>query len=220
MNSPSTCRRWHSVIIPLAKIHTTPSRGRIPSTRESTSIIGRTLPPLASLLVLLQPSELDGSLLLTPELMSGAANEDIFERRLAHRKRLDLSGKRFHHIGDKAVAFWQARSAPGFRARSCPHENELECALPAEPASCAASSSTTSPPISLFNSAGVPSATRLPSFMMASRSQRSASSIRVRRHQHGDVFFIAQHLQILPQIASCAPGRARWLVRRATALPG
>ena len=44
--------------------------------------------------------------------------------------------------------------------------------------SLAVSKSTTSPPIADFSSAGEPSATRLPSFRMASRSQCSASSIR------------------------------------------
>ena len=35
--------------------------------------------------------------------MSGAANENVFERRLAHRDRLDLSGKSLDDFGDKAV---------------------------------------------------------------------------------------------------------------------
>ena len=42
MNNPSTVADGgHSVIIPLEKIHATPSKGTIPNTKESTSIMTR-----------------------------------------------------------------------------------------------------------------------------------------------------------------------------------
>ena len=42
MNNPSTVADGgHRVIIPLAKIHATPSKGTIPNAKESTSIIAR-----------------------------------------------------------------------------------------------------------------------------------------------------------------------------------
>ena len=39
-----------------------------------------------------------------PEFMSGTANENIFQRRLADGDGFNLSGKGFHHVGDKTVA--------------------------------------------------------------------------------------------------------------------
>src|ERR1039458_202846 len=110
MNKPSTV-----VIIPFMSVHTTPSKGRMPSTREITSIIESTLPPVNSCqlpvascqskpgFMLWNRASFSFLSLFAPELVSGAANEDVLERRLAHRERLDLSGESLDHFGDKAV---------------------------------------------------------------------------------------------------------------------
>ena len=36
--------------------------------------------------------------------MAGAVDENIFQRRLAYRNRLNLAGKRLDHISDETVA--------------------------------------------------------------------------------------------------------------------
>src|ERR1700680_564568 len=47
MKRPSTvAENGQRPIMPLTKIHTTPAKGSTPSTRESTRIMGRKLPPL------------------------------------------------------------------------------------------------------------------------------------------------------------------------------
>src|SRR5579862_2274837 len=105
MKSPSTVHEnGQSTIMPLRKIQTTPTNGTRPSTRESTRIIGRKLPPL----LLFRFFLFQGSCrfpLFTPKLMPGAVNEYIFESRLAHGNRLNLAGKSFDQVGNEAMAF-------------------------------------------------------------------------------------------------------------------
>jgi hypothetical protein len=109
--------------------------------------------------------------------VSGAANEDVFQRRLAHRYCLDLSGEGLDNFGDEAVCAF-ALDAHLILQNGGLHVKARTDALGQQSRVVGRVQQTTSPPISLFNSVGVPSATRLPSFMMARRSQRSASSIR------------------------------------------
>ena len=52
----------------------------------------------------------------------------------------------------------------------------------------------------------MPNATRLPSFRMARRSQRSASSIKWVVTISGDALLIAEDLEILPKGRAGAPG--------------
>src|ERR1022692_420944 len=97
MNRPSTVAEGGDrVIIPLTKIHATPSKGRMPSTRESTRFIERQLPPVIFCAV-------PRVVLFGPELVSGAANENVFEGWFAHRNCLDLAGKSFDDFSHKAV---------------------------------------------------------------------------------------------------------------------
>ena len=43
-------------------------------------------------------------MILSPEAVSGSTYENVFQRRLAYQNRLDLTGKCFYQVGDKAVA--------------------------------------------------------------------------------------------------------------------
>src|SRR5579863_9107965 len=84
--------------MPLVRVHTTPSKGRMPNTRERARIMKSTLPPVifcAGLRVF--------AISFGPEFVSGAANENIFEGGLAYRERLDLSRKSFDDFGHEAV---------------------------------------------------------------------------------------------------------------------
>src|ERR1700729_2623310 len=83
-----------STIMPLAKIHATPANDTKPSTRESTRIIGRKLPPFFLFRFK------NGFALFTPELVAGAVDEDIFQRGFAYRNCLDFPGEGFHDIGN------------------------------------------------------------------------------------------------------------------------
>src|SRR5579863_2003691 len=97
MKSPSTViDGGDSVIMPLAKIHATPASGINPSTKESTRIIRRKLPPLFFQVRIFFA-------VFTPKLVAGAADEYIFQRRLTHRNRLNLARKRLDQIGHEAV---------------------------------------------------------------------------------------------------------------------
>src|SRR5258708_21681554 len=88
------------------RIHTTPSSGRTPSTAEITSNMESKLPPVVA------PSAQRFDLrsfvgrrfAFTPELVSGAVNEYILQRRFAHRNRPHFPGKRLHHLHDKPVS--------------------------------------------------------------------------------------------------------------------
>jgi len=96
MKSPSTVAEGgHSLIMPLARIHPTPASGSSPSTRESTRIIVRKLPPLFFVGTLFA--------IFGPELVAGAVNEDILERRFAHRDGLNLSREGLDHVGNEAM---------------------------------------------------------------------------------------------------------------------
>src|SRR3984957_21256069 len=107
MKSPSTvAENGHSVIMPLVNIHTTPRRGIIPSSRESTSIMARKLPPVIcglifSCLIFGTGRRFGG---LAPELVSCPTNEHILERRFAHRDAFDFSRESFDHIGHKSMS--------------------------------------------------------------------------------------------------------------------
>src|SRR5215831_7887711 len=97
MNNPSTvAENGDTVIMPLTKIQTTPIKGTIPSTRESTRIIGRKLPPL--LLFLIDRLRI-GIGILTPELVTCAVDENVFQRRFADRDRLNLARKCLDNVG-------------------------------------------------------------------------------------------------------------------------
>src|SRR6202158_1739312 len=75
MKRPSTvAENGQSTIMPLTKIHATPTNGSRPSTRESTRIMGRKLPPLLLFLFF-------GTwfALFAPELVAGAVDEYILQ---------------------------------------------------------------------------------------------------------------------------------------------
>src|SRR5579862_5526045 len=96
MKRPSTV-----VFIQLINVHTTPSNGRMPSTRERASIMDSTLPPVIFCSVIVRFG-FGGFLFgFAPELVSGAANEDIFQRGLADRESFDLSREGFDDVGNK-----------------------------------------------------------------------------------------------------------------------
>src|SRR5882672_1684689 len=94
MNRPTTV-----VIMPFVSVHATPSSGRMPSTRERASIIEIKLPPVAFRIRMY----FRAVVFFAPEFVPGAADENVFESRLAHRNRLDLSGKGLDDLGDEAV---------------------------------------------------------------------------------------------------------------------
>src|SRR5260370_11376696 len=98
MNRPSTV-----ALMGVRRIHTTPSSGRTPSTAEITSNMESKLPPVVAPSA--QRFELRAFVgrrfAFTPELVSGAVNEYILQRRLAHRNRPNFPGKRLHHVADK-----------------------------------------------------------------------------------------------------------------------
>src|SRR5579872_2859694 len=80
---PSTVgEKGERVIMPLAKIQAMPIRGMMPSTRERARIMGRML---VSPFLLLVVRRLSGFAVFTPELVTRAMDEDIFQRRLTHR---------------------------------------------------------------------------------------------------------------------------------------
>src|SRR5260370_37786948 len=102
INSPSTfAAGGHKVIIPLARIHPTPASGSNPSTRESTRIIERKLPPLLFLRVRVLVRTL--FTVFIPELVSSAMDEYIFERRLADRNGLNFAGKCLDQVGNETM---------------------------------------------------------------------------------------------------------------------
>src|SRR5271156_2136247 len=99
MKRPSTVADGgQSVIIPAARIQTTPASGISPSARESTRIMGRKLPPLLFRFVCRTCFAL-----FTPELVTRAADKYVLQRGFAHRYRLNLAGKGLDHIGDEPV---------------------------------------------------------------------------------------------------------------------
>src|ERR1700756_460204 len=100
MKRPSTvAENGEIVIIPLRNIHTTPTSGTTASTRESTRIIGRKLPPLFLFIHRLRI----GVGTFTPELVAAAVDEHIFQRGLALRNCLNLAGEGFDYVWDEAV---------------------------------------------------------------------------------------------------------------------
>src|SRR5258707_601257 len=90
--------------MPLTKIHTTPPQGNRPSTRESTRIIGRKLPPLLLFCFFFFQRGCCFPL-FAPELVAGAVNEYILKSGLAHGNSLNLAGKRLDQVGNEAMAF-------------------------------------------------------------------------------------------------------------------
>src|SRR5438270_8359589 len=101
MNRPSTVKEsGYSVIMPLMKIHATPTRVIRPSTRESTRIMGRKLPPL----LLVFDGRGVGFGILTPKLVARAVDKDVFQRGLADGNCLDLAREGFDHVRNEAVA--------------------------------------------------------------------------------------------------------------------
>lgn len=119
MNRPSTV-----VIVPFMIVHTIPNKGRMPSTTDTASNMGRTLPPYPEIsggssrsrTVLLfrvvlrrartpvaPPSFLGRFVRLAPEAVAGAVDEYILKRRLADAHRLNFSGECFHQFGDEAM---------------------------------------------------------------------------------------------------------------------
>src|SRR5580704_19280083 len=104
MNRPSTVAEGgHTVIMPLTRIHATPARGRTPSSRESTRIIERKLPPVFVVFVRIIFAGILFAVTFTPELVPGAADEHILERRLAHRDCLNLAGESLDQVRNKAM---------------------------------------------------------------------------------------------------------------------
>src|SRR5271156_4682254 len=95
MNKPSTV-----VIIPFSSVQATPTRGRMPSTIERASIMETKLPPV---IVQARLRIFVVVVLFAPEFMPGAADENIFKRRVAYRKRFDLTGKGLDNFRDKTV---------------------------------------------------------------------------------------------------------------------
>src|SRR5580658_8308960 len=95
MKSPSTVNEnGHSVIMPLDTIHTMPAKGSNPRMRERARIIERKLPPVFLRIFFL---------IFTPELVSGAMDEYILQRRLTYGDCLNLSRERLNQIGDEAM---------------------------------------------------------------------------------------------------------------------
>src|ERR1700692_2582600 len=173
INRPSTV-----VIMPFIKVHTTPSSGSIPSTRERASIMESTLPPvvfrtrLRVLFIAVCVS------VFAPEFVSGAANENVFQGGFADRERLYFSGEGFDEFGHKSVRAFALDANliledRGFNMKTCADALGAQACI----ARCIEHNHVAAP-ISAFISAGVPRATKLPSFIMSSRSQRSASSMR------------------------------------------
>src|SRR5579872_3395609 len=104
MNRPPTVNEK-----PLANSSPMPTRGSTPSATDSathTSISPPNLDsgytPVAQLMFLLRLGRL--SVGLRPEAVAGAMYENVFQRRLADGNRLNLSRKCLHHIGEEAVA--------------------------------------------------------------------------------------------------------------------
>src|SRR6267154_2395016 len=127
MKSPSTVAAGgHTRIMPLSNIQTTPSSGSMPSTRESTSIMESKLPPIAARIPTAvrratTPAEPKATCprekpqraalrifwrlaVFAPKLVAGAADENVLQRRLAHRYRLNLPWEGLHDIGHEAVS--------------------------------------------------------------------------------------------------------------------
>src|ERR1700737_3433790 len=99
MNRPSTV-----ALMGVKRIHTTPSSGRIPSTAEIKSNMESKLPPCCNAHTLALCAPVCWWFAFSPKLVSGAVNEYILERRLAHRNRPNFPRERFHNIGDKPVS--------------------------------------------------------------------------------------------------------------------
>src|SRR6202043_3322116 len=100
MKRPSmVAEKGQSTIMPLTMIHTTPTNGNRPSTRESTRIMGRKLPPL--LLFVFFGSYFA---LFTPELVAGAVDEYIFQGGFADGDCLNFAGEGLDQVGNEAVA--------------------------------------------------------------------------------------------------------------------
>src|ERR1700688_1574723 len=100
MKRPSVfAENGQSTITPLTMIHTTTTNGSRPSTRESTRIMGRKLPPLLLFLFF-------GTwfALFAPELVAGAVDEYILQRGFADGDCLNLAGERLDQVGNEAVA--------------------------------------------------------------------------------------------------------------------
>ena len=192
MNNPSTVApKGESMIMPLAKIHATPAKGNMASTRESTRIIERKLPPL-----------FDRSFLaaLTPKLVASAPDEYIFQRRLAHRDRLNFTRKCLDYVRHKAVTAFL-----------------LDAHLIAQGRRLYVESS----PNVLSQSTGIPrriehhDVSADLAFQFFRRTQRDEVAFvhdgqpvaalgffhQMRCYQHRHMLFIAQNLQVLPQIA-------------------
>src|SRR5262249_47589495 len=104
MKRPSTV-----VTLDCRTIQATPRRGTIPSTTESSSIIGSLSPSsiekhlTAEFAKYAERTLANKSFLLGfilgPEAVAGAVNEDILERRLTDGDGVDFAGESLDHVG-------------------------------------------------------------------------------------------------------------------------
>src|SRR5580692_10441182 len=209
IKSPSTvAENGHSVIIPLVRIQTTPRRGMIPSSRESTSIMARKLPPVICGLIFSRTTFCVTDLGagrrfagLAPELVSGAANKNVLECRLAHRDALDFSRESLDHIGYKSVSILtfnphlvfqdsgldQEAHANSFRQQSCVPRGFQNDDVAADFA---------------FQFRWGTQRYQIPFVQDGQPVAALGFFHQMRGHEDGNMFFIAQGLQILPQVAA------------------
>src|ERR1700728_930923 len=196
MKRPSTVmENGESTIIPATKIHTTPASDITPSTRESTRMIGRKLPPLFLFWF--------GTwfALFTPKLVTGAVNEYIFQRGLADGNRLNLAGEGLDHIRNKSMA------TLALDAHLIAKHHRLEAETRANvfgQQGCVVRGIQQDDVATDFAFQFCRSAQRDQiSFVQKGQAVAALGLFhQMRRHQHGDVLFVAQYLQILPQVAA------------------
>src|SRR5579872_185713 len=193
MNSPSTVADGgDNVIMPLAKIHATPANGTTPSTTESIRIIERKLPPVFFGIYLVA---------FTPKLVPGAVNENIFQRGLAQRNRLNLAGECLDDIRDKAMTALPLNSDLIPQHRGFDMESHADLFGQQTGVVRGIQHNHIAADLAL---------------QLCRRSERHEISFvhdgepvaalrlfhQMRRHKHRNALFIAQNLQILPQVAA------------------
>ena len=134
--------------------------------------------------------------------MAGAADEDVFEGRLAYTERLDFSRKGFDHVGDETVSVFD------FEANLVVHDGGIDLKF------CANAVGERLRILSLqqnYVASDLPrqGVGRAECHQVALvQDSEPVASFRllhqVRRDNHRDVFLIAQNLQVLPKVAAGA----------------
>ena len=135
--------------------------------------------------------------------MSRPVNEHILKRRLAHRDRLDLAGKSFNHVRDKPVALFAFDPhlvLENRRLHVKPGPNVLRqqprVVRRIQQDHVAAD----------FALQFRRSSQRHQVALVQDRQPVAALGLfhQVSRDQHRNMLFVAQHLQVLPQVAACS----------------